>query len=140
MERGAGDPKLNGGRRCRFLLPEAADMVKPQSGMEDNAAEKSTPVATTLKIGPRIWILIAVLILLLMVPFAAMGLALKKSGWLGGSSDRPRQAPQEQPAANSKSRDPDLSTLRKSLEQSAEKILPTPTLPEPSVHVEEPSQ
>ena len=44
------------------MLPESADIVEPQSGMGDNAAEKSTSI---LKIGPRIWILIAVLILLL---------------------------------------------------------------------------
>lgn len=105
----------------------------------ENKPTPPVPGGSGTTIGPtirlRIWILIALLTLLLMVPFAAVGLALKKTGWLGGVSipgPGKEIGSTSASATNGKATDPDLSGLRKSLETAAESILPTPILPDPS--------
>jgi hypothetical protein len=88
---------------------------------------KTTPAA--IQLTPGIWIMIAILGVLAIVPFAAMALALKKSGYLPGP------APTASGTPRGKTNDPimDLTGLRPSAEQAAEKNLPIPKLADPVV-------
>jgi len=88
-----------------------------------------------IKLTPGIWIMIAILGILCLVPFAAMTMALLKSGYFPQRQPRESQA---QTTAGSGSgtghrTDLDLSGLRSSAERAAERNLPTPTLAEPDL-------
>jgi len=92
---------------------------------ESQQDQKATP--TAIKPTPGIWIMIAILGVLAIVPFAAMALALKKSGYLPG----PATAASATSRGQSSGPTMDLSGLRRSAEQAAEKNLPIPQLPDP---------
>lgn len=86
-----------------------------------------------IKLTPGIWIMIAILGILCLVPFAAMTMALLKSGYFPQRQSRESQA---QTTAGSGSgtghqTNLDLSGLRSSAERAAERNLPIPTLAEP---------
>ncbi len=93
-----------------------------------------------VRITPAVWIMIAVLGLLFMVPFACMAMALQKMGYLPGraahaATSTTTTAKTTGSAATSPATI-DLSGLRSSAEKAAEKTLPIPQLAEPAVSIE----
>jgi flagellar basal body-associated protein FliL len=96
-----------------------------QSGAQ-NDRKANPPV---IRLTPGIWIMIAVLGVLAMVPFAAMALALKKSGYLPGPAAETSAKSSAIPVPPTM----DLSGLRGSAEKAAEKNLPIPQLADPVI-------
>ncbi len=102
--------------------------------MNESGNQKEQAV---VRITPAVWIMIAVLGLLFMVPFACMAMALQKMGYLPGrTAHATTSATTTSKTTGSAASSPatmDLSGLRSSAERAAEKTLPIPQLAEPDV-------
>lgn len=105
--------------------------------MNESGDEKEQAV---VRITPAVWIMIAVLGLLFMVPFACMAMALQKMGYLPGRAAHgaisTTATTKTTGSAVTSPATMDLSGLRSSAERAAEKNLPIPQLAEPDVSKE----
>ncbi len=105
--------------------------------MNESGDQKEQAV---VRITPAVWIMIAVLGLLFMVPFACMAMALQKMGYLPGRAAHDATSTTTTTmTAGSAVTTPatmDMSGLRSSAEKAAEKTLPIPQLAEPDVSIE----
>lgn len=100
---------------------------KVGSMQQSGSQKKPKTITPVIRLTPAVWIMIAVLGVLAIVPFAAMALALKKSGYLPGRVSEHSVKTSGTPVPPTM----DFSGLRGSAEKTAEKLLPIPQLADP---------